>query len=143
MEKAKEQANEELVKKFLAAKNIDDLAAVLGCKRNTLLYYCRKDQSPKCYEAFLIPKRSGGKRLIVAPNRQLKYIQRRLSDILYKLYNPRKIAQGFVKGRNVLTNAGQHTGKALILNVDIQDFFGAIHFGRVLGLFCGHPFYFN
>lgn len=87
----------EIVEKFLKIKTLSDLADILECKLNTLIYYCKYKQSSKCYTSFLLKKKNGGERLIVVPNKQLKYIQKRLSDILYDIYSPKKIATGFIK----------------------------------------------
>ncbi len=38
---------------------------------------------------------------------------------------------GFVKGRGIRSNAQFHVGKRLILNIDLANFFGSIHAGRV------------
>ena len=133
----------EISKKFLKIKTLDDLADILKCKLNTLLYYCKYRQSSKCYTSFLLKKKSGGERLIVAPNKQLKYIQKRLSDILYDIYSPKKIATGFIKNKSVATNALVHSNKRMVLNIDIENFFDSIHFGRVFGVFKKPPFNFS
>ena len=62
-------------------------------------------------------------RYIDAPNKQLKYIQKRLSSILYDIYAPKKVVTGFVKGKSVVTNAQIHTNKKAVLNLDIENFF--------------------
>lgn len=129
--------------RFLAVKSIEDLADVLGYKVNTLLYYCKKNQSFKCYNVFTVNKKSGGVRLIHAPNKQLKFIQKKLSDILYDIYSPKKIVTGFVKGKSVVDNANVHKNKRQVLNIDIENFFDSIHFGRVFGIFQGEPFSFE
>lgn len=133
----------EIVEKFLQIKTLSDLADILECKLNTLIYYCKYKQSSKCYTSFLLKKKNGGERLIVAPNKQLKYIQKRLSDILYDIYSPKKIATGFIKERSIATNASVHANKRIVLNIDIADFFNSIHFGRVLGVFSKPPFNFG
>ena len=133
----------EITERFLNIKTLDELSEILKCKLNTLKYYCKFKQSSKCYSPFLLRKKSGGVRLIVAPNKQLKFIQRRLSDILYDIYSPKKIATGFVKSRSVATNALVHSNKRIVLNIDIENFFDSIHFGRVFGVFKKPPFNFS
>ena len=44
-------------------------------------------------------------------------------------------AHGFIKGRSTLTCAIPHVGKALVVNLDLSDFFPTITFGRVRGVF--------
>lgn len=134
---------EELKNKFLAVETRKDLADVLGVPLGTLNYYCTLKQSSSCYHQFIIKKKNGGERLILAPNKQLKYIQCRLSKILYEIYEPKRIAHGFILGRNIVSNAKVHIGHRYILNIDVENFFTFIHFGRVRGMFAGEPFCFN
>ena len=47
---------------------------------------------------------------------------------------------GFLKGRSIVTNAKQHKRKRYVFNVDLEDFYGSINFGRVRGLFRAEPF---
>ena len=42
---------------------------------------------------------------------------------------------GFYKGRTIVSNAAVHRRRNFVFNVDIEDFFGAINFGRVRGFF--------
>ncbi|MGC3085804.1 RNA-directed DNA polymerase, partial [Enterococcus faecium] len=42
---------------------------------------------------------------------------------------------GFKRGYSIVTNASMHKKRRLVLNVDLEDFFGAINFGRVRGFF--------
>lgn len=134
---------EELKDKFLAIKTRKDLADVLSVPLGTLNYYCKLKQSSKCYNYFCIPKKNGELRLITAPNKQLKYIQRKLSEILYQIYRPKRVAHGFIIERNIVSNAKVHAGNRHVLNLDIENFFTSIHFGRVRGVFENEPFCFN
>ena len=86
------------------------------------------------YVTFAIPKRSGGERLIMAPKTRLKRLQRQLNALLVTKLPVSEYAHGFLGGHSVRTNAEPHVGKNVILRLDITDFFGAIHFGRVRGL---------
>ncbi|HEY9715744.1 MAG TPA: reverse transcriptase family protein, partial [Chroococcales cyanobacterium] len=42
---------------------------------------------------------------------------------------------GCVKGRSIVTNAAGHVGKALLINIDLSDFFGSVHVDRVNRIF--------
>ncbi len=46
-----------------------------------------------------------------------------------------QLAHGFKRGRSIITNATKHRKRRYVLNVDLQDFFGTINFGRVRGFF--------
>lgn len=78
--------------------------------------------------------------MIKAPVPALKELQRRLSAILYTVHVPRPSAHGFLPERGIVTNASVHVGKRFVGNVDLEDFFGTINFGRVRGLFLAAPY---
>jgi RNA-directed DNA polymerase len=87
------------------------------------------------YVRYQVAKRRGGQRVILAPKRELKALQRKIyHDLLSKL-PLHSAAHGFVAARSIITNAKPHVGKAVILNLDLQDFFPNISYRRVRGLF--------
>ena len=133
----------EKTQKFLKISTRKDLAECLEISLGELNYICRYHQPEKLYRTFALKKSNGETRTIYSPNRQLRFIQRRLSTILYDIYCPKKIAHGYIRSRNVVTNASVHAGNRHVLNLDLSDFFPSIHFGRVRGLFQKEPFCFN
>lgn len=92
------------------------------------------------YYEFSLPKKTGGVRQISAPDVFVKMVQRKLLPFLEELYEPSKPVHGFVKGRGIISNALPHAGRKAILNVDIEDFFGTINFGRVRGMLMAWPY---
>jgi RNA-directed DNA polymerase len=81
------------------------------------------------------PRRSGLPRLIEAPKMRLKEIQRSiLRDVLDQL-PVHHAAHGFTRGRSVLTHASLHTGQAIVLRIDLRNFFASVSAGRVYGIF--------
>jgi RNA-directed DNA polymerase len=122
---------------FLALKTSDDLANLLDVEPRTLRFYLTK---AKNYRTFEIKKRSGGNRKIAAPANALKIIQRKLNQVLQAVYGMRLPVHGFVRDRNVKTNASRHLGARWVVNFDLADFFPSIHFGRVRGLFSHKPY---
>ena len=118
---------------------LHDVAQLLALKPAHLAYNLYKKADAAKYKKFDIPKRYGGSRTICAPNAHLKYIQRQLADVLLDCLNElnakhsRQASHGFITDRSILTNAHQHRGRAYVLNLDLQDFFGSINFGRVRG----------
>lgn len=113
-----------------------ELASALGLGLGQLLHYSIhrfRERAPH-YICFAIPKRRGGERLIFAPKRRLKAIQRRLRELLIDRLPVSANAHGFVRGRSIATNAAPHSGKAVVIKFDIKDCFPTIHFGRVRGL---------
>lgn len=83
------------------------------------------------YKEYRITKKSGGERVIHAPEETLKRIQRRLNVILSHLYEPTEAAHGFVMNQSIVSNAQPHVGRKNVFNLDLQDFFPTIHFGRI------------
>jgi retron-type reverse transcriptase len=57
-----------------------------------------------------------------------------LNNILYQIPCTDQ-AHGFIPQRSIVSNAAQHVGKELVLNLDLKDFFPSISFSRVKGLF--------
>nr|MBT4214648.1 RNA-directed DNA polymerase [Bacteroidota bacterium] len=134
------------LKELKACNDLSDVARLLDVQPKFLakqIYHV--DDSDK-YHQFNIPKKSGSKRQINSPNSNLKFIQSRLSRLLYQCYfdlhgKPDKPSQvlshGFQRDRDlsIFTNAKRHTNKRYVFNVDIADFFPSFNFGRVRGYF--------
>jgi RNA-directed DNA polymerase len=114
-----------------------ELAAQIGVSLGTLrfLAFAREVSTTTHYHRFTIPKRTGGERLISAPHRRLKAVQH---WILEKILEPLALADeahGFVPGRSTVSNAVPHVGAAVVVNVDLKDFFPTVTYRRVKGLF--------
>lgn len=114
-----------------------DLAQTLGLSVSQLRHYTihRKRDKVSHYVIFRALKASGGERLIMAPKRRLKEVQRRLLKLILDPLEVSPQAHGFVKGRSVKTCAQAHVGKEVVVKVDLEDFFGSVTFPRVRGLF--------
>ena len=125
------------------AKTLKDVAHILSVQPKTVSYLLYKLPDAKKYRSFEIPKRNGGRRLINAPEPRLKMLQRRLANVLYRCVAevetgdlPRHpLAHGFARSRSIFTNASVHTHRRYVLNLDLQDFFPSLNFGRVRGFF--------
>ncbi|MGN6868989.1 MAG: reverse transcriptase family protein [Solirubrobacteraceae bacterium] len=87
------------------------------------------------YRYRVVPRRGGLPRVLEAPKARLKEIQRwMLNDILAPV-PPHEAAQGFTRGRSVATHARLHSGQAVVLRLDLKDFFASVTAGRVFGIF--------
>lgn len=128
---------------FLEISNRADLARVLGTTEQKLAYVIYKIPDSCRYHSFEIPKRNGGTRLINAPDKRLKALQRKLADYLSEVYPKHLAAYGFVEGKNTYLNASVHLKRRRVVSIDIKDFFPSIHFGRVKGMFQSRPFSFD
>ncbi|MHC4121114.1 MAG: reverse transcriptase family protein [Planctomycetota bacterium] len=87
------------------------------------------------YHCYTIPKRSGGHRQICAPEVTLKMIQRRILRRLLKKLKSHPCATGFEAGRSIVSNANAHVGAAVVLRMDIKDFFNSTRQKRVRRFF--------
>jgi len=104
---------------------LDELARRLGIVKDDLL------KIRPSYKLFTIPKRSGGTREICAPDDTLKVIQRRILLRLLSRLNVHPAATGFRSGQSIATNAAAHIGKAVVVRMDLKNFFGATKSGVV------------
>jgi RNA-directed DNA polymerase len=132
-----------------AASTIGDVAILLGFKPSKLSFVLYSKSAPTKYLTFQISKKSGGTRVIEAPNPALKLAQRRLADLLQdcqeeikqkygrhdKGPHPDSVTHGFVRHRSIVTNAYQHRRMRFVFNLDLEDFFPSINFGRIRGFF--------
>jgi RNA-directed DNA polymerase len=126
-----------------AATSLQNVADILGFKAKSLAFILYKKQPAEKYTKFNIPKRSGGVRPISAPYPALMLLQSRLSDLLqnciFEINQTRKIesalSHGFRRKYSIITNASVHRRKRYVFNIDLENFFGTINFGRVRGFF--------
>jgi retron-type reverse transcriptase len=82
-----------------------------------------------------LAKRRGGRRLIEAPKPRLKRVQQQiLAEILGRI-PPHVAAQGFVTGRSIHTNAAPHVGQAVLLKLDLENFYPSVGYSRVTAIF--------
>lgn len=137
------KSDDDLKKGFKNLQNKEDVASFLEVGIDQLIYLLYAIPDHNKYTTFKINKRSGGTRTINAPIDGLKYLQKKLNYILSLIYLPNSSVHGFIEARSIVSNASPHVGKKFIFNVDIQDFFPSINFGRVRGLFLNEPFNFS
>lgn len=128
---------------FLQLSTRAEVATYLGGSLKNLSYNLFVLPPNEQYHVFSIPKRKGGVRTITAPKSSIKLYQRKLADILSSCYKKKASVYGYVIGRNIKQNAQIHCKKKIIINIDLQDFFPTINFGRVRGVFKSKPFEFN
>ena len=117
-----------------------DIANMLEVEYRDLNYWIYRTPEQRRYATFDIPKKSGAPRRIDAPTTNVKILQQKLNQVLQSVYSPKPSVHGFTMERSVKSNAQQHLGKRWVFNVDLQDFFPSINFGRVRGMFMGKPY---
>ena len=123
-------------------RNEEDVANALDLSVGELRHFAmhrEKERAPH-YVRFAIPKRSGGERIIMAPKRRLKAVQRKLNEVLLAKLPVSDAAHGFRAGRSVATHARPHVGRKVVVKLDIKDFFPSLHVGRVRGLLIAYGY---
>ena len=94
-----------------------DLAGVLSLTIDQLL------ETPIEYQVVLIEKRSGGQRKLEIPSHELRSLQTKIYNLLLRSLSPHHCAMGFLVGKSIVHHAVKHTGKDVIIKLDIKDFF--------------------
>ncbi len=128
---------------FLKITGHNELADYFGVTYPVLAKIIYKTDDAYKYHQFQIPKKNGGHRQIASPSKKLKALQVKLKDVFYDIYPAKPAAHGFARNKSIVTNAERHLDKKFIFNIDLSDFFGSIHFGRIRNLFKSNPFNFN
>lgn len=119
------------------AHSAAELARVMGVALGELrfLAYSREVSTITHYRRFTIPKRTGGERVISAPRARLKKLQHWILENILGHVPLSPHAHGFVPGKSTVTNATPHLRSAIVINVDLKDFFPTVSYRRVKGLF--------
>jgi len=105
------------------------------------LCYQREVATTVPYTHFTINKRNGTPRQIWSPIPRLKYVQRWILENILNNLMTHGAAHGFVRGKSIITNAAVHSNSALLIKLDVKDFFPSVHWRRVKGVFrhAGYP----
>jgi len=114
-------------------ENLDDLAFhthLSKSKLYKLIFY-----ADRYYRKDWQPKKTGGKRLIMAPNRELKAVQWWILRNILDRVPPMPVAKGFVRNQSILSNVLPHKQNNYFLCIDIEDFFPSIKYGRVFKVY--------
>jgi RNA-directed DNA polymerase len=109
--------------------DVEELARRLGIPAELLQAFVPE------YQPRQIPKRSGGKRLLFIPDEKLKALQRRILRRLLKRLRCHSAARGFQPGESIATNALPHAGQAVVVRLDLHDFFPTTSECRVWAYF--------
>ncbi len=136
-----------------AIESVGALASWLGVSSSELEWFAdlkrlgaklgpkRIDDPIGHYHYRILTKAGGSVRLIEAPKRRLKEIQRNiLTEILDKI-PVHSAAHGFRKGHSIKTFALGHVGQRVVLRMDLRDFFPSLSGARVQAFFrtTGYP----
>lgn len=85
--------------------------------------------------------RPGGARLLEAPKRNLRALQRTVLDDILSPIPTHPAVHGFVAGRSAITGAAEHVGAEVVITLDLEHFFASVTPGRIWGLLraAGYP----
>ncbi len=78
---------------------------------------------PYSYWWHKIPKKNGGMRCLRSPNPRLKQLQKLLLRRVFSKIEVHPAAKGFRRGESAVTHATLHVAQAVIVHIDIKDFF--------------------
>ncbi|MES2901000.1 MAG: reverse transcriptase family protein [Pseudomonadota bacterium] len=125
-----------------ALATVGELARWLDIRPDELAWFANKWRVPSSAESPLqhyhyrwMAKRSGGARLIEIPKKRLRLLQQKILRGILDHVPPHQAAHGFRRGRSCLTHASLHTGRQLVLRMDLKDFFPSIPASRVQAMF--------
>ena len=82
--------------------------------------------APDRYKTYKIPKRNGTLRTISQPAKEVKLLQRALSDVLLSGLSVHPSAMAYRKGLSIRDNAKVHKDNGPIIKMDLLDFFPSI-----------------
>lgn len=114
-----------------------DVAAAIGITERELawLTYHRQSASVDHYSRFTIPKKRGGVRVISAPKTRLRVAQSWVLENILAHQPVHTAAMAFRPGLSIADNAARHQGQAVIVKIDLKDFFPSVGVRRVKWLF--------
>jgi retron-type reverse transcriptase len=119
---------------------LDDAAAIAQAMNITVnelrfLAFSRKTSTVTHYQRFVLPKKTGGERIISAPMPRLKAAQHWVLNHILQPVELHDAAHGFRPQRSIVSNAQPHVASAVVINLDLQDFFPTLSYKRVKGVF--------
>ncbi len=129
---AKLQTKEDLLDLLNYAKDIVYKGKSIPFSLSQLTWFSNPTINKRRYIRFEVSKkRKGEVRVIHAPRKGLKAIQKSLAYILQSVFEPGKAATGFVWNKSVVDNARVHAGNWYVYNLDLRDFFSSVDQARV------------
>jgi RNA-directed DNA polymerase len=120
---------------------LGDLADVLRLHPDDLGWLISRSKTEHYRHRWLMKPKSGRFRLIESPKVLLKFAQRQVLRQILHAIPPHDAARGFRAGCSVRDFVGPHTGKDIVVRMDLEDFFPSISAARVLQIFltAGYP----
>jgi RNA-directed DNA polymerase len=120
-----------------------ELATQIDIKVDFLKSLLEKNNLEENYHEFYIDKNNGKKRKILSPNDSLKLIHKKLNKRIFSNFSEFKSVHGFVKNKNIKTNASKHLRKKIVLKVDIENYFESINIKMISQSLSSKPFLYS
>jgi len=114
-------------------KDLQDIVVEIGINKGYLSILSKNHD--RCYQSYYLGKKSGVRRIIDAPNSELKAIQRWILRNVLEHQSVNRCVHGFRVKHGIKTNARRHLGKRFIMCLDIKDFFPSIKRVHVFSIF--------
>lgn len=103
---------------------VEEIVAAVGLSARQVTRIIRT--APARYFVYEINKRSGGKRVIAHPSRELKAIQHFILSEKLNSFEVHSNAMAYEAGRNIYDNAEYHSRSRVLLKLDFKSFFTSI-----------------
>lgn len=123
-----------------------DLADWLGIATGDLEWFAdlrrmNAEDGPLAHYRYRWIEKKTGARIVEIPKPRLMDIQRKVLRGILDMVPPHEAAHGFRKGRSCITYVGPHVAQAVVLRVDLRNFFTSISAARVQATFAtlGYP----
>lgn len=107
------------------------LAELLFISESGLQHFSKNEDKYSCWST---PKKNGGERTIEAPYDNLKKIQKRIAELLYRIESPCYVIAPS-KNKSYVQNAAIHKGAKQFHLLDIEDFFPSCTSKKVFWFF--------
>lgn len=114
---------------MIVYRELSSLEKDLGISSKEL--YTVSNTVSRHYHSVSVPKRNGGTRKLTVPDSNLKYIQRKIADVLLNSMPVSPYATAYKICSGAVKNASQHIGKDWIVKLDIANFFDSILYSTV------------
>lgn len=114
-----------------------EIAAAMALEPRVLTWLCfhRGASLVDHYTRFQIPKKRGGMRNVSSPKPTLRIAQSYVQNEILSKVPIHGAASAFFPGASVVQNAAKHAEKAVVIRIDLKDFFPSIGFKRVKNCF--------
>src|SRR5690606_5892935 len=107
--------------------SLNELSKIINTPKKKLTYVLYVKKVENLYTNFKLQKKNGGERVINAPSKDLKDIQRNIVKILskqqkvflYKNNIKSNISHAFTEDKSIITNAKVHKNKRYVYNLDL------------------------